>query len=67
VTGALVGMLVPAMAWAAGSERFELVDEVARARPRLGFFGGLSAFCCLAVILVVVVVVVLVTRNRRRQ
>ena len=58
-TGALALWLMPAAAWAHGS-------DLERRRPRLGGGSLLGTCCCLVVVLVVVVVVLLVQRSRRR-
>jgi hypothetical protein len=64
-TGIGLALVVPALAWAGGSPgALAAADELARRRPRVGFFGGLAALCCLAVVLIVVLLVVLATRRR---
>lgn len=62
VTGFLGTLVIPAAAWAHESG----VAEELRRRPKLGFFGGLGALCCLVVVAGIVLVVFLVMRNRKR-
>jgi hypothetical protein len=66
-TGIGLALAVPALAWAGGSPgALAVAEEVARRRPRVGFFGGLGALCCLAVVVIIVLGLVLATRRRRR-
>jgi hypothetical protein len=64
--GVALALVVPALAWAGGSPMV-VAGEVARRRPRLGFFGGLSALCCLAVVTIVVLAILMIMRNRRSR
>lgn len=62
VTGFLGSFVIPAVAWAHESG----VAEELRRRPKIGFFGGLGALCCLVVVGGIVLIVFLVQRNRKR-
>ncbi|MEU8657525.1 hypothetical protein [Actinoplanes philippinensis] len=68
LTGLILGVLVPAQAWAADNGAAQLVVEAARKSRRGGFgFGAIGLVCCLGVIAVIVVVLILISRNRRRR
>jgi hypothetical protein len=69
VTGAVLTLVIPVHAWAAGNGAGDLAIEAARSRRRRGFgfvplFGGL---CCLIVVAAIVLAIVLISRNRKRR
>ncbi|ATO86865.1 hypothetical protein ACWT_7450 [Actinoplanes sp. SE50] len=70
VSGAMLTLVIPVHAWAAGNGTSEVAVEAARRRYRtrggFGFlFGG--GLCCLFVIAAIVLVIVLISRNRKRR
>jgi hypothetical protein len=69
VTGAVLALVIPVHAWAAGNGVDTVVVEAVkyrRSRGGMGFF-GFAALCCLLVVGGVVVIVFLITRNRRNN
>jgi hypothetical protein len=68
VLGAVLTLVVPVHAWAAGNGTADVTVEAYRARRRsgggFGLFGGL---CCLIVVGLIVLVVVLISRKRRQR
>jgi hypothetical protein len=65
---AVVGVLVPAVAWAHSNPGVVAIgDELVRRRAPRGGFGLIGGCCCLLVILLVVLIIVLVNRRRRPQ
>ncbi|GIF10735.1 hypothetical protein [Actinoplanes teichomyceticus] len=69
LTGAVLALVIPAHAWAAGNGVAEVAVEAAKRRSRRGGFGLLfgGGLCCLLVIGAVVLVVLLISRNRKRR
>ena len=69
VTGAVLTLVVPVHAWAAGNGVADVAIEAAKYRRRrsgFGVFGFLGGLCCLLVVAVIVLTVVLITRRRRK-
>jgi hypothetical protein len=68
-TGAVLTLVVPAYAWAASNGVADVAVEAARYRRRsgFGFFGLMSALCCLFVVGGIVLAFVLISRNRKRR
>jgi hypothetical protein len=70
LTGVVLALVVPAMAWAQDRPAvLAVADGIAARRPRrgVGFGGLLATLCCLSVVVVAVVVLLLVTRGRQRR
>ena len=68
VTGAVLALVVPVHAWAAGNGLADVAIEASKYRRRrtgFGFF-GFASLCCLLVVAAIVLVIVLIMRNRRR-
>jgi hypothetical protein len=68
MAAAVVGALVPAVAWAQTDPVAVAVgDELARRRTRGGGIVGIvGTLCCLAVVALIVLVILLVARRRSR-
>lgn len=70
LTGAVLALVIPVHAWAAGNGLDEVAIEAAKRRTRsrggFGFF-FLPGLCCLFVVAGVVLAIVLISRNRRRR
>lgn len=69
VTGAVLTLVVPVHAWAAGNGVADVAVEAARYRRSRGGFGffGVAALCCLLVVAAIVLAILLILRNRRRR
>jgi len=68
VTGAVLTLVIPVHAWAAGNGAGDLAIEAARYRRRgFGFVPLVGGLCCLIVVAAVVLSVVLISRNRKRR
>jgi hypothetical protein len=70
VTGAMLTLVVPVHAWAAGNGVADVGIEAARYRRRgggMGMFGVLGLLCCLVVVGGIVLAVVLISRSRKRR
>lgn len=70
VSGAILALVIPVHAWAAGNGVADGAVEAAKYRGRrggLGFFGFFGGLCCLFVVAAIVLVVLLITRSRRRK
>ncbi|MGX6605865.1 hypothetical protein ACWKSP_27615 [Micromonosporaceae bacterium Da 78-11] len=67
VTGAMLTLVVPVHAWAAGNGVAEVATEAAkRRRGGIGAFGILGGLCCLVVVGAIVLAVVLISRRRKK-
>jgi hypothetical protein len=69
MTGAVLTLVVPVHAWAAGNGVADVAVEAVKYRRRrgVGGLGLIGAICCLAVVAVIVLVIVLISRNRKRR
>ncbi|MFC7527799.1 hypothetical protein [Actinoplanes sp. GCM10030250] len=67
LTGAVLTLVIPAHAWAAGNGVGEIAVEAARRRSRGMGFGVFGLLCCVGVIAIVVLAIVLISRNRKRR
>ncbi|BFU42521.1 hypothetical protein KRMM14A1004_07580 [Krasilnikovia sp. MM14-A1004] len=69
VTGAVLTLVVPVHAWAAGNGVGDVAIEAVKYRRRRSGFGffGFSALCCLLVVGLIVLIVVLIMRSRKRR
>jgi hypothetical protein len=70
VTGAVLALVVPVHAWAAGNGVADIAIEAAKSRRRrtgIGAFGLLGGLCCLLVVAGVILAVVLIARSRKRR
>jgi hypothetical protein len=69
LTGAVLILVVPVHAWAAGNGVGDAAIEAARYRRRRGGMGIFSIFgglCCLIVVGAIVLGIVLISRKRKR-
>jgi hypothetical protein len=69
VTGAVLTLMIPAYAWAAGNGVADVAGELAKGRRRGGIGGlifGVGGLCCLVVVGGIALIVFLIIRSRRK-
>ena len=68
VSGVILAVTIPAVAWASSNGVMDVAYEVARRKPRrggIGVFGILGGLCCLVVVAIVVIALLAAQRRKR--